>query len=184
VKEELMWEAIKSCDSAYDGAFFYAVKTTKIVCKPSCKSRTPIPGNVEYFLRVSSAIREGYRPCKRCRPDMIEVPDEEAIINLAQGKMKQEYASNLTLESLARQVCMSKYHFHRLFTKKVGKTPLSYLTDIRVEKAKLFLTQTSLSITQIGHAVGYNSSAHFSVLFRNQVGCSPTAYRKQFKGEK
>jgi AraC family transcriptional regulator, regulatory protein of adaptative response / methylphosphotriester-DNA alkyltransferase methyltransferase len=181
--QEVMWEAVKTCDAAYDGAFFYAVKTTKIVCRPSCKSRTPSQHNVKYFPMFSMAVQEGFRPCKRCRPDLLVIPNEEAIIQTAQQMIEQEYGSNLTLHVLAKQVGMSKYHFQRLFQKKVGKSSLVYLTDIRLGKARQFLAETELSITQIGHAIGYNSSAHFSVLFRKQVGCAPTQYRNQVRGD-
>jgi AraC family transcriptional regulator of adaptative response / methylphosphotriester-DNA alkyltransferase methyltransferase len=66
---DTMWDATVSCDKEYDGAFFYAVKTTGIFCRPSCKSRVPNKDNVSFFLNASEAQKAGYRPCKRCRPD-------------------------------------------------------------------------------------------------------------------
>lgn len=64
--------SVLECDGAYDGRFFYAVRSTGVYCRPSCKSRPPKPENVEYFDSAAEAESAGYRPCKRCRPD---VPD-------------------------------------------------------------------------------------------------------------
>ena len=47
--EEEMWNAVKNSDANYDGLFFYAVKTTGIFCRPSCKSNLPKRENICYF---------------------------------------------------------------------------------------------------------------------------------------
>lgn len=74
------WQAVASCDSKYDGMFFYGVKTTGIFCRPSCKSRTPIRANVIFFDNVVNAIEAGFRSCKRCCPDKIVFePDLELV---------------------------------------------------------------------------------------------------------
>lgn len=184
LQEDIMWVAVQSCDANYDGQFFYAVKTTKIFCKPSCKSKTPVRENVIYFPLYSMAINERFRPCKRCRPDLLEPPNEEDVILTAQSIIEKEYASALTLDQLSKQVGMSKYHLHRTFKKIVGVTPMEYMTKIRISKSAELLMQTDLSITQIAHEVGYRSSSHFNVMFRNHLGCSPTVYRhQQHKGD-
>lgn len=63
-------KAIQNRDNKYDGKFFCGVKTTKIVCFPSCPSRTPLEKNIELFDTLEEAIQNGYRPCKRCNPDI------------------------------------------------------------------------------------------------------------------
>ena len=55
-------------DSTFDGQFFVAVKTTGIVCLPSCPAK-PMPKNVEFYDSLDDALSAGYRPCKRCKPD-------------------------------------------------------------------------------------------------------------------
>jgi AraC family transcriptional regulator, regulatory protein of adaptative response / methylated-DNA-[protein]-cysteine methyltransferase len=55
-------------DTAFDGIFFTAVRTTKIFCRPTCPARKPFPKNVEFFQTAQAAILAGYRACKRCRP--------------------------------------------------------------------------------------------------------------------
>jgi AraC family transcriptional regulator of adaptative response / DNA-3-methyladenine glycosylase II len=55
-------------DSRFDGAFVVAVRTTRIYCRPSCAGR-PLPRNRSFLPSPEVARREGYRACKRCRPD-------------------------------------------------------------------------------------------------------------------
>src|SRR4051795_424199 len=55
-------------DSRYDGAFVVAVRTTRIYCRPSCSGR-PLPRNRSFLPSPAAPRREGYRACKRCKPD-------------------------------------------------------------------------------------------------------------------
>ena len=58
-------------DAKADGQFFYAVKTTKIFCRPSCPSRRPERKNVTFFPTVELARAAGYRACLRCEPESV-----------------------------------------------------------------------------------------------------------------
>lgn len=64
-KEEQI-KAIMQRDGSYDGKFWYGVKSTKIVCIPSCKAKIPLEKNIELFATFEQAIENGYRPCKIC----------------------------------------------------------------------------------------------------------------------
>lgn len=78
---EEKWNCVIKNDISSDGKFFYAVKTTKIFCKPSCKSKTPLRNNVTFFNTKQQAINAGYRPCKRCRPDLLQFnPSDDLVI--------------------------------------------------------------------------------------------------------
>ena len=61
-------------DRRYDGAFVVAVRTTGVYCRPSCAGR-PLPRNRAFLASPAVARREGYRACKRCRPDAAVAPD-------------------------------------------------------------------------------------------------------------
>src|ERR1700678_2937602 len=63
------WQQILERDAAADGQFFYAVKSTKIYCKPSCASRRPARKQVSFFPTTAAAEAAGYRACMRCEPD-------------------------------------------------------------------------------------------------------------------
>src|SRR5262245_48014667 len=63
-----MYDALVQRDASYEGIFVVGVKSTGIVCRPTCPARKPRPDGVEYFGDVKDAMRRGYRPCKRCHP--------------------------------------------------------------------------------------------------------------------
>ena len=65
---EIQWNAICESDENFDGVFFYAVKTTGVYCKPSCKSRTPLRKNAIVFDNQKQAEFNGFRACLRCKP--------------------------------------------------------------------------------------------------------------------
>lgn len=59
------WLAIADNDASYDGQLYYAVKTTGIFCRPSCKSKLPNRANIGFFENTAQALAAHYRPCKR-----------------------------------------------------------------------------------------------------------------------
>ncbi len=63
-----MWDAARSRDRAFDGLFWFAVRTTGIFCRPSCPARRPRRENVRFYPSAGDALRDGFRPCRRCRP--------------------------------------------------------------------------------------------------------------------
>src|SRR5207245_2096521 len=76
------WQQVLERDASADGQFFYAVRSTKIYCKPSCASRRPARKQVSFFATTALAEAAGYRACKRCQPDRVEPkadPQAEAI---------------------------------------------------------------------------------------------------------
>lgn len=68
LKEKI--KAMKERNKKYDGRFYVAVKTTGIVCKPSCPAK-PLEKNVVFYDTLEEAINNGYRICKRCKPQNI-----------------------------------------------------------------------------------------------------------------
>lgn len=82
------------------------------------------------------------------------------------------------LNSLAREVGISEFHFSRLFKKATGLSPSVYFIRQRVAKAQQLLQETDTSIIEIGMMVGYSSPSHFSQIFRRETGLSPTSYRR------
>lgn len=58
-----MWEKIIACEKTYEGLFFRAVKTTKIYCRPSCRSRKPKKMNVTFYDDREQVEKDGFRAC-------------------------------------------------------------------------------------------------------------------------
>ena len=86
--------------------------------------------------------------------------------------------SDIDLASMAREACLSPYHFHRTFVQAFGQTPHQYLTALRLARARRLLETTRLTVTEVSGAVGFESAASFSTLFRRIVGVPPSTLRK------
>ena len=68
--EAEQWGALRRRDPAADGHFFYSVRTTGVYCRRSCAARPPRAANVAFHASRAEAESAGFRPCKRCRPDL------------------------------------------------------------------------------------------------------------------
>ncbi|HLI70708.1 MAG TPA: response regulator [Ktedonobacteraceae bacterium] len=89
------------------------------------------------------------------------------------------YAQSLTLEEVAGQVALSPTYFSRIFKQEMGCTFVEYLTRVRLDEAKRLLRTTTLSLADIGYAVGYQSPNYFSEVFKAVEGMTASAYRRQ-----
>jgi len=128
LRPETMWEAVVQCDGRYDGFFYYAIKTTGIFCRPSCRSKTPKRENVEFFFSREEALRKGYKPCKRCRPDLqtsIYDPNREWIQEV-KNLLETEFDKPWTLQRLSKRIGISPHHLQRLFKKETGVSPSAF----------------------------------------------------------
>jgi AraC family transcriptional regulator of adaptative response / methylphosphotriester-DNA alkyltransferase methyltransferase len=172
------WQAVANNDASYDGQFFYAVKTTGIFCRPSCKSRLPKRENIGFFANVDQALASHFRPCKRCKPTGQRLPDEEWIAFITEY-VDNHYNETLTLEVLAVHSHGTPYHLHRTFKKIKGITPVDYIQHIRIEKAKMLLTTFDDSVAEVGESVGLSNTPYFITLFKKKTGQTPEAYRRQ-----
>jgi AraC family transcriptional regulator len=88
-------------------------------------------------------------------------------------------AQDLSLEAIASTVEMSRYYFARLFKQSMGISPYQYVLQQRIERAKALLRNSSLSIAEIAHQVGFADQSQLTVQFRKFTGTTPLDYRKQ-----
>ncbi|WP_338707102.1 bifunctional transcriptional activator/DNA repair enzyme AdaA [Paenibacillus amylolyticus] len=182
---EKQWKAIQDNDPHFDGMFFYALRTTKTVCKPSCTSRTPNPKNVVIFSNVGSALLKGFRPCQRCKPDENAWKGyKEELVDEIRHFIAQVYHENVTLQSISLHVNKDPFYIQRTFKIVTGFTPLQYVHQLRIAKAKSLMEDKALSITEIGLNLGYSNSGHFSTKFKEIMGISPKEYRKILQNPK
>ncbi|MCD6166524.1 helix-turn-helix domain-containing protein [bacterium] len=92
--------------------------------------------------------------------------------------MEINFNERLTLSEIAE---VAKYHpvyFERLFKKFMGCSPIEYLLEVRISKAKEFLEHSDLNISEIATEVGFESVQYFSLAFKKLVGISPRHYRR------
>lgn len=173
-----MWEKIIACDKTYDGLFFTAVKTTRIYCRPSCRSKKPKKINVTFYDDIEKVEKDGFRACKRCQPEVEHSPQSKLALDITAFLMNN-YKKNLELVDIANYVGISGYHLERQFKKETLTTPRTYLEKIRIDKAAYLLKTTELTNLEICYEVGYQSPSNFYRIFRHLKCCSPTEFRKK-----
>lgn len=93
--------------------------------------------------------------------------------------LQEHYARPLAIKQIAAVAGLSISHFMREFKAYTGKTPLIYLNDVRVANARELLMNKSMSIIGIAHTCGFANPGHFSTVFRQRMGMSPSDYRKK-----
>lgn len=99
------------------------------------------------------------------------------------GYINNNYAEDITLDSVCKQFFISPYYFSRTFKKNTGFTFVEYLNGVRIKEAQKLLLETNLSVTEISNRVGYKSITHFGRVFKNITGSAPLHYRKIKKDE-
>ena len=173
------WQAITYNDSSYDTFFIYGVKSTGIFCRPSCKSRQPNKVNVLIFKNAEQALTQGFRPCKRCKPEGLHLPDLDWVVQIA-DYIDDHYSQPLTLEVLADMCHGSPYHLQRTFKRIKNMTPVEYIQMVRIAHAKVQLNTSDKTIGEVGILVGLPNTPYFITLFKKKTGYTPLQYRKEY----
>lgn len=93
--------------------------------------------------------------------------------------MSEHAAEDFSLDRLAAQAGLSRFHFQRLFKAATGVAPSRYHINLRMEEARRLLRETKMSVVDVALEVGYTNPSHFAQLFRRETGLSPSDYRRQ-----
>lgn len=92
--------------------------------------------------------------------------------------MEEHYAEPLSLQQVASRIHLNATYFSHLFKKETGRSFVTYLVDLRMEKAKKLLSNTDLNVTEVAGMIGYDLPNYFAKLFKQSTGLSPKEYRK------
>jgi AraC-like DNA-binding protein len=107
----------------------------------------------------------------------------DARIGLALARMHDSPTTPWTVEGLARTAGMSRSRFAARFAKLVGVPPLTYLTDLRMQRAMALMREGRQALSVVASEVGYDSYAAFSKAFGRMTGTSPRAFARRERGE-
>jgi AraC family transcriptional regulator of adaptative response/methylated-DNA-[protein]-cysteine methyltransferase len=182
--DDARWAAVCIRDPAADGCFWLGVTTTGVYCRPTCRSRQPLRRNVRFFDTPAAAEAAGFRPCKRCQPQLAQpamVIEHAAAVEQACALIRDADDAP-TLATLAAATGMSPYHFQRIFKAHTGVSPKQYAITVRRQRAADAL-QTPGSVTAAIYDAGYNSGGHFYAESAAAIGMTPTAYSRGAAGE-
>jgi len=182
------YRAMSSRDARFDGQFITGVHTTGIYCRPSCPATTPKAGNVSFYLTAAAAHEAGLRACKRCLPDAVpgspawNVRDDlaaRAMRLISDGTVERE-----GVPGLAGRLGYTPRHLTRVLVAEVGAGPLALARAHRAQTARVLLTNTDLSITDVAFAAGFGSVRQFNETISAVYERTPSALRATAAGRR
>ncbi|TDD12384.1 AlkA N-terminal domain-containing protein [Nonomuraea diastatica] len=172
---------MESRDPRFDGWFYVAVTTTGIYCRPSCPAAMPKPQNVRLFPTAAAAQVNGFRACKRCRPDAAPGSPEwntrtdllgRAMRLIADGVVDREGVAGL-----AARLGYSQRQVHRRLVAEVGAGPQALARTQRAQTARMLLEAGPLSISDVAFAAGFASIRQFNDTIRQVYATTPSRLR-------
>lgn len=170
------WEAVCARDPSADGRFCFAVKTTGVFCRPSCRARRPLRKNVSFFETPARAQAAGFRACKRCLPLDATTTSQRAELITRLCRFIETSESAPSLEALGEVASLSPFHVQRVFKAATGVTPRQYAAATRAKRVRRALA-TEPSVTDALYAAGYGSSGRFYEKATSLLGATPLRFR-------
>jgi len=178
------WAAVAARDERADGTFVFAVRTTRVYCRPSCPARRPLRANAEFFRDPGAAERAGYRECRRCRPRSEGGPAADA--RLAREACRRvarlvQAEEPFRVADVARELNVSPFKLSRLFARHVGLTPKKFALARRFDTFKR--GSRSSGVVEAQYASGFNAPSRLYDGARHFLGMTPGAYARGGRGE-
>jgi AraC family transcriptional regulator of adaptative response/methylated-DNA-[protein]-cysteine methyltransferase len=146
-----------------------------VYCRPSCAAAPRRP-NVEFHATAADAERAGFRPCKRCKPNLAATTAPHVALIAELCRFIESAEQPPSLDELAQRAGMSAYHLHRVFKATTGVTPKQYAAAHRYRRIRAELERSS-TVTEAIYGAGYNSSGRFYDRSSDVLGMTPTRYR-------
>src|SRR4051812_3454905 len=173
------WSAVVRRDRRHDGEFVFAVSTTGVFCRPSCGSRRPLQKNVRFFDDTREARQAGFRPCKRCKPESVDV--SAALAAEVKRLIDDTPDEAITLETLAKRTTATPTRIQRSFKRATGLSPKEYQDAQRGARLRRKL-RDGQSVTRATIDAGYSSTSRLHDRAAEMLGMSPRTYRNRGKG--
>ncbi|MDC4204933.1 MAG: bifunctional DNA-binding transcriptional regulator/O6-methylguanine-DNA methyltransferase Ada [Candidatus Manganitrophus sp.] len=175
------WAAVLHRNRNADGVFYFSVRTTGVYCRPSCPARSARRENVRFHSTREAAVRAGFRPCKRCRPDAPPLAEQRAAAVAKACRLIEAAEALPNLDLLAEAAGMSRFHFHRVFKTITGVTPRAYAAAYRAERVRDELSRRN-TVTEAIFEAGFNSSGRFYAKTSEVLGMTPSDFRAGGRG--
>lgn len=178
------WQQVLERDASADGQFFYAVKSTRIYCKPSCPSRRPTRKQVAFFPTPASAEAAGYRPCRRCEPERT-TPKEDpqaGTIAAVTEYLKEHADERIRLADVAKATGVGRLTILRGFKRVFGVSPGQYMKQHRLAKFRDTVREekageAKMRIIDAIYEAGFGSSSRLYEKSDASLGMTPRVMR-------
>ncbi|MFB4280422.1 bifunctional transcriptional activator/DNA repair enzyme AdaA [Nonomuraea sp. MTCD27] len=186
IDEEVAFAAMESRDPRFDGWFYVAVTTTGIYCRPSCPAVMPKPGNVRLFPTAAAAQVNGFRACKRCRPDTAPGSPEwntrTDLVSRAMRLIADGVVDREGVAGLAARLGYSPRQVHRQLVAEVGAGPQALARTQRAQTARMLLEAGALPVSDVAFAAGFASIRQFNDTIRQVYATTPSRLRGATSG--
>ena len=156
------WAALTVRDPAATNAFIYAVRTTKIYCRPDCRARLARRANVAFYDNAHQARLDGYRACKRCKPDSVARNDTE--VPTSSSAMGRE--PSIVPDAPQQIQIQSRDQFTDA---EDARTKIKHAVQVIRQSAQ---QGSKLSLSQLSKEVGW-SKWHLHRVFKQLQGMTP-----------
>ena len=174
---------------------FGRILMTRQPAEPILRAKHSHPdiGNMMHALRAE-ALNDGDETAQRAYIQVIlarlmpalslqkaNPQNEHSLMLDAMAYLSEHFDQPVTLESLAKALGASQYHLSHLFSERLGMNFRSYINALRIDRARLLLTQFAAPVTQICYECGFENQRTFNRAFRSVCGMTPTQYRDNLK---
>ena len=129
---------------------------------------------VELVIYVARAIKDAWERSLRVRDGKIE-----ELVAVAKEFIDENYNKDLSVADCANYVFLSQGYFARAFREIIGKGPMAYLIQVRIDEACTLLEDPDVKVSSIALRVGFSSPQRFNAAFRKQMDMTPMEYRKK-----
>ncbi len=119
---------------------------------------------------------EKFMELLQCQRELLERTVD--VVEYIENYVKENYDKKLTLQMLSEEVNLNKNYLSQMFKKKTGKNIGSYITEIKIERAKELMDHTTLKANMIAERVGYDDERYFYKVFKAYTGITTTEYMK------
>ncbi|MDA3733254.1 AraC family transcriptional regulator [Niameybacter massiliensis] len=109
--------------------------------------------------------------------------DKKVIVQSLIDYMRSYYMEDISLDNISKNMYLSPVYISKIFKEETGTSPINYLIQIRLEKAKEILEKHDMPINLVAKSVGYDDAYYFSKLFKKYYGSAPSAYIKQKRNQ-
>lgn len=173
------WNAVQRRDRAYNGRFWFSVRSTGVYCLPSCAARPPLRKNVDFHASPQAAEAAGFRPCRRCKPR-----DWQGELGLSRPVAaacalfdSDEADTPPSLAEVARKVGVSASTLSKRFVAELGVNPRDWLVARKRQRFRKALRDGE-KVSEALYGAGYGSPSRVYESSDKTLGMTPATYAK------